>query len=89
MVTEVGAGWSHDDFRRHAELVLEAFGPERVLFGSDWPVCLLAASHAQVVKLAEELIATLDAPARAAIMGETAAAVYGLATAGRRPSVAA
>ena len=81
LVTEVAAGWSADDFRRHAELVFEAFGPDRVIFGSDWPVCLLAASHAEVVQLAEGLIAGLALPAREAIMGGTATTVYGLGTA--------
>jgi L-fuconolactonase len=78
MVTEVGAGWTADDVRPHADLVLEAFGPERVLFGTDWPVCLLAASHAQVVELAEQLTADLDAHERAAVFGGNAAAVYGV-----------
>ena len=46
MVTEADwAAWSVDDLRPYAEVVLDAFGPERVLFGSDWPVCLLAASY--------------------------------------------
>ena len=78
LVTEIGEDWSVDDFRRHADLVLEVFGPGRVLFGSDWPVCLLAASHAQVVGLAGELLADLDPPATAAVMGGTAASVYGI-----------
>lgn len=78
MVTEVGAGWSVDDFRAHTDVILEAFGPERVMFGSDWPVCLLAATHAEVVGLAEQLTASLSAGERAAVWGVTAERFYGL-----------
>lgn len=78
MVTEVGPDWRPGDFRRHAELVLGAFGPERVLFGTDWPVCLQAATHAQVVALAEQLTAGLGEDERAAVFGGTAASVYGV-----------
>ncbi len=78
LATGIGADWTVDDVRRHAELVLDAFGPERVLFGSDWPVCLLAASHAQVVELADQLLAGLDDAARAGVMGGNAARVYGV-----------
>jgi len=48
MVTEIGRPhWTVADLRPYVEVVLEAFGPERVLFGSDWPVCWLpAATHA-------------------------------------------
>jgi L-fuconolactonase len=50
LVTEVGRSWSIEDVRRHADFVLEAFGPDRVLLGTDWPVCLLAASHAEAAR---------------------------------------
>lgn len=76
MVTEVGSDWKIDDFRAHVDFVLEAFGPERVMFGSDWPVCLLAASHDRVVELAEQLIAPLSVDEQAAIWGRTAAKFY-------------
>jgi L-fuconolactonase len=78
IVTEAGAGCSADDVRRHADLVLEAFGPDRVMFGSDWPVCLLAASHADVVALAEQLTAGLGDAQRGAVFGATAARAYGI-----------
>lgn len=76
MVTEVSEDWRVDDFRAHAEVILEAFSPERVMFGSDWPVCLLVASHAQVVELAGELIASLSVDEQAAVLGGTAARFY-------------
>lgn len=78
MVTEVGQGWQGDDFRAHADVVLEAFGPQRVMFGSDWPVCLLAATHAQVVDLAAGLTAHLPPAQQAEIWGGTAARFYGV-----------
>lgn len=78
LITEVGPGWKRDDFRRHAELVLDAFGPERVVFGSDWPVCLLAGSHAEVVELAEWLTAGLDDQEKAAVFGGNAERIYSL-----------
>lgn len=59
MVTEAGADWTPDRIRpflHHAALV---FGPDRLIFGSDWPVCTLAATHAQVVDLAQSLLAEL------------------------------
>ena len=58
MVTEAGGpGWTVTDLRPYAETVLAAFGPSRVMFGSDWPVCMLAASYADVVSAARELAA--------------------------------
>lgn len=78
MVTEAGAGWTLDDFRRHADFILETFGADRVLFGTDWPVCLQVASHAQVVELAEHLTAHLSDTERAAIFGANAERVYGV-----------
>ena len=79
MVTEVTGPWSADDFRAHAALALDLFGPERVMFGSDWPVCLQAASYGEVVGLAEELLADLSDHERAHVWGTTAARFYGLA----------
>ncbi|WP_263250624.1 amidohydrolase family protein [Saccharopolyspora rosea] len=62
--------------RRYVDVVLEAFGPERLMFGSDWPVCLLAAEYGQVVRVARELTAGLDERARSAIFDGTAREVY-------------
>jgi L-fuconolactonase len=57
LVTEADhATWTGDQIRPYGERILELFGPERVLFGSDWPVCLLAASYDQVAGLAESLV---------------------------------
>ncbi|MCQ4212100.1 amidohydrolase family protein [Streptomyces longispororuber] len=52
--------WTVDDLRPYADTVLAAFGPERVLFGSDWPVCTLAASYEQVLDSARALVGGAD-----------------------------
>jgi L-fuconolactonase len=78
IVTELGPGWSVDDVRRHADHVLEAFGPDRVLFGTDWPVCLTAATHGEVVALAERLAEKLDERERDLLFGGNAEHVYGI-----------
>lgn len=56
MVTEAGADWSAARIAPFVEIVAEAFGPDRLVFGTDWPVCTLAASHGQVVDLARTLL---------------------------------
>jgi L-fuconolactonase len=79
MVTEAPwAGWTTSALRPYAEVVLDAFGPERVMFGSDWPVCLLAASYAEVVDAAAELLAGFSPDERAAVFGGTAVRAYRL-----------
>ena len=82
MVTEAGPRWTVAGLRPYAEVVLDAFGPARVIFGSDWPVCLLAASYADVTSAAHELTAVLTSEEQALVFGGTAARVYGLPDAG-------
>lgn len=80
MVTEVrDDGWDVEVLRPYFETVLEAFGPSRLMFGSDWPVCLLRAGHAEWTQAAAELTASLSADEQAAFWGGNAARVYGLA----------
>ncbi|MFB8134277.1 amidohydrolase family protein [Streptomyces mirabilis] len=79
MVTEADhAKWTVDGLRPYADTVLDAFGPGRLMFGSDWPVCTLAASYGQVVVVAEELTEGLGAEERAEVFGGTATRVYRL-----------
>jgi predicted TIM-barrel fold metal-dependent hydrolase len=79
LVTESDpAAWTVDDLRPYAGTILHAFGPERLMFGPDWPVCLLAASYDQVISAAEELTAGLSGAEREAVFGGTAARAYGL-----------
>jgi L-fuconolactonase len=80
LVTEADWGtWRVGDLRPVADVVLEAFGPERVMFGSDWPVCLLAASYKEVVDTACELTAALSPSERERVFAGTATSVYRLA----------
>ena len=52
MVTEASwTNWESDDFEPYLDVVTEAFGPNRLMYGSDWPVCLLAAEYKQVYEL--------------------------------------
>ena len=79
MVTEADhAGWQVAELRPYAEVVLDAFGPSRVMFGSDWPVCLLAGSYAEVAGVAQALTVGLTAAERAEVFGGTAARAYRL-----------
>jgi len=79
MVTEIGRPhWTIADLRPFVEVVLEAFGPQRVLFGSDWPVCLVACGYARWMEIVQELIAPLSSAERAAILGDNARRVYRL-----------
>ncbi len=79
MITEATwDGWTVDDLKPYAEVVLETFGPERVMFGSDWPVCLLAGGYGEVVDAAEVLTSGLSDSERGLVFGGTAARVYGL-----------
>jgi len=83
MVTEAEwKGWSEDDFKPYLDVIFEAFGSERLMFGSDWPVCLLAASYAQVKELVENYTRDLSAGEKANIFGLNAARFYGLAAQG-------
>lgn len=80
MVTEADwQGWSVADLAPYANHVIDLFGPERLMFGSDWPVSLLAAPYAQVVGAGEELVSGLPEVARHAVMGGTASRFYRLA----------
>ncbi|HYX10852.1 MAG TPA: amidohydrolase family protein [Candidatus Acidoferrum sp.] len=79
LVTEADwQDWRPADLQPFADRVLQVAGPDRLLFGSDWPVCLLAAPYDVVVATARTLIESLSPAERAAVLGETAVAVYGL-----------
>ena len=79
LVTEADwTSWDRDQLVPYVDHALAVFGPERLLFGSDWPVCLLAAPYARVVETARSLVARLSAPEQAAIFGGAARATYGL-----------
>ncbi|MCW3046856.1 MAG: Amidohydrolase family protein [Solirubrobacterales bacterium] len=84
MVTEADwTSWTVAQLRPYAESVLDAFGADRVLFGSDWPVCTLAGSYDEVVRTAERLVEALDPAEREAVFGGAARAAYRLSPAAR------
>jgi L-fuconolactonase len=67
--------WREDGIDRYIERILELFGPARVMFGSDWPVCTLAADYAAVLELA---LAALSAAEQGTILHDTAERFYAL-----------
>lgn len=81
LVTEADhARWSAADIEPCLQAALDAFGADRLMFGSDWPVCLLAAGYDRVYDLVASFVFTLSADEQAAIMGRTASRFYGLAS---------
>jgi L-fuconolactonase len=68
--------WTRGQLRPYLDAALQAFGPQRVMLGSDWPVCLVAASYADVVALVEEVIAEYSSGERQQILGGNAARFY-------------
>jgi L-fuconolactonase len=76
LVTEAKADWRDDDLAPYVAIVLEAFGADRVMWGSDWPVCRLHCDYARWHASAQSLSAGLSETERAAIFGGTAARFY-------------
>ncbi|MFC4630724.1 amidohydrolase family protein [Promicromonospora alba] len=79
LVTEASwTDWSSQDLRPAVDRALDAFGPERLMFGSDWPVSLLATRYAEWVDTLTGLLAGLTSTEQAAVWHRTARRVYGL-----------
>ena len=79
MVTEADwKGWKRDDFTPYLDVVFEAFSPSRIMVGSDWPVCTLAASYDQVMDIVSSYIEPLSEGDKAAVFGDTAEKFYKL-----------
>ena len=79
LVTEADwTGWRPEHLRPYLDLALEAFGADRVLFGSDWPVCLVAAPYDRVLGVIVEYAGALSANEREALFGGNAMRAYGL-----------
>ncbi|SRR6266516_712113 len=84
LVTEANhTSWSTEHLRPFVDRALEFFGPARMMFGSDWPVCLLAASYHQVLESFQSLLAELGDEDRSRVFGESAAEFYRLQRAAR------
>lgn len=79
LVTEADwQNWKPDDFKIYIEVVLESFDADRVMFGSDWPVCLLAASYVQVCELIEQHTTHLSSNEKQKLWGLNAQRFYHL-----------
>lgn len=80
MVTEVVGDIEITDglLRPYYELALEAFGPERLMFGSDWPVCRLRSEYGDWKRMVDEFAGELSDSERESLLGGTAASAYGL-----------
>jgi len=79
LVTEAAwQGWKPADFRPYLDVVLAAFGPQRLMVGSDWPVCLVAGSYAEVAGIAREFFSGLAPTEQEQVAGGTARRIYGL-----------
>lgn len=78
LVTEAGEGWRIETIAPFVEHVIAMFGPERVMWGSDWPVLNLTSDYQGWRAAAELLLARRPARDRASIFGDTAASFYGI-----------
>lgn len=79
LVTEADlSDWELADFRPYLDVVFEAFGAGRVIFGSDWPVCLLVADYQQVVRIMEHFTTSFSPDEKAQFWGGNATDFYNL-----------
>jgi L-fuconolactonase len=79
MVTEAQwKQWKPEDFRPYLDVVFEAFGTERLMIGSDWPVCTLSAGYSDTIGLIEKLIGDLPLQQRNSVLGNNCARFYNL-----------
>ena len=66
------------DFRPYINVVAEAFGPNRIMFGSDWPVCLVAASYTETISIVRDYFSTFTPDEQEAFFGGNARRFYSL-----------
>lgn len=79
MVTEARlTGWKYDDFVPYLDVVFDAFGTGRVMYGSDWPVCLVAASYDAQFSIVKQYVKKFSATENEAILGGNAKRFYNL-----------
>lgn len=79
MVTEADwHAWRREDFTPYLDVVLEAFGPQRLMIGSDWPVCTLAGEYRPVMEIVLDYISRLSPKEQADIIGRNAVRIYHL-----------
>ena len=79
MVTEADwNNWKPADFHKYLQIITEAFGTNRIMFGSDWPVCKVAADYEQVVSIIQDYFSAFSQTEQQDIFGGNAARFYGL-----------
>ncbi len=78
LVTEASDVWTVEDLRPYVAHLLDVFGPQRLIWGSDWPVCTLASSYQRWVETTQLLLSELTPSERAAILGGNAVRAYKL-----------
>lgn len=79
MVTEASwTDWKKGDFEKYFDIIMEVYGSSRLMIGSDWPVCLLAAEYSQAISLVTDYIENLSETEKQNIMGQTAVEFYNL-----------
>ena len=78
LTSEAAAGWTVETLRPFAEALIEAFGANRLMFGSDWPVCLLGGGYDATIEAARAWLSGCSPDERERVFGATAARVYGL-----------
>ncbi|MCF8716229.1 amidohydrolase family protein [Joostella atrarenae] len=79
MITEADyKQWNYEQIVPYMELILASFGPKRIMFGSDWPVCLVAGNYNEVKKLVSQFVTRLSNSEQAAFWGENAIEFYNL-----------
>jgi L-fuconolactonase len=79
MVTEADWNkWTPENIRPYLDIVFEAFGTERILIGSDWPVCLVAGKYSEVMQVVIDYISSFPEKEQALILGGNATKAYKL-----------
>lgn len=79
MVTEAKwKEWKRDDFRIFLDVVFEAFSPERLMIGSDWPVCTLSGDYDATMQIVMDYVQQFPSPMRAGILGGNCARIYNI-----------
>jgi len=77
MVTEADWNtWTPENIRPYLDVIMEAFGPERILIGSDWPVCLVAGKYSEVMQVVTDYISTFTEKEQALMLGGNAVKAY-------------
>jgi L-fuconolactonase len=81
MVTEANwKSWKQEDFIPFIDVVVQAFGPSRIMYGSDWPVCLVAGSYKKVLGIVKEYFSSFSSSEQELFFGGNAVGFYNLET---------